>query len=93
MENGKCDLLEVSYDGLIAGSAITEVDADLSAKGQISINARTKLDEAHVLINVAVVALFCISHDTASHGTGHLTHEHFLTFWSCYHYSAALILY
>lgn len=65
-------------DGLIADGGLSYLDVNLRAERQVNVHARTELDETEVLVDVAILALGGISHDTSCYGSGHLAHQYFL---------------
>ena len=71
--------LQVADDGLVAHGGLSHLDIDFRVERQVNIHARAKLDEAQVLVDIAVLAFGGIGDDATGHGTCHLAHEHFLS--------------
>ena len=70
---------QVADDGLVAHGGLSHLDIDFRVERQVYIHARAKLDEAQVLVDIAVLAFGGIGDNATGHGTCHLAHEHFLS--------------
>ena len=70
---------QFSYYRLVTSSCLAELHVYLCAKWQEAIHARTELDEAQMLVNIAILTFLGIGYYTACHSTGNLTTEYIYT--------------
>ena len=85
-------LCEVSDDGLVAGGSLPYAHFDIGIYGQIEVYARAELNEAQMLVDVALLIGVNVSDDTSGYGTSHLAHEYLSALRRFYDYRRALII-
>ena len=83
---------EVSDDGLVAGGSLPYVHLDISINGQIEVYARAELNEAQMLIDVALLIGVNISNNTTGYSACHLAYEYLSALRRFYDYRRALII-
>ena len=68
-------ILQHGDDGLIASGGLPEGDFDIGVKGEIDIHATAELNEAHVVVDIALLTFGGIRDDATRNGSCHLPHK------------------
>lgn len=84
-------LFKTCYDCLITHGGLVHLYQDLCAERKIHVNATTKLDEAHVIVNVTFFPNFGVSDNTSRHCPCYLSRHNFFAVWSTYNYHRPFI--
>ena len=79
-------------DGAITSGGLSHFYRNLSVEREINVNARAKLDESEVVVNLTSLFFSGISHNATRHSTSHLAHEDIVTRGSGDDHSATFVL-
>ena len=60
------------YHCLVACRVLSHLDTNLRAEREEDVNTRSELDEAEMLVDIAVVVSAGVGHDAACYGSGYL---------------------
>ena len=85
-------LLQLGYDREVTSSSLSHLHAYFRDGRQINIHARPELNEAQMLVDVAILAFLGICDNAACNGSSYLTAQNIFSVRSCDHDICMLIL-